>query len=245
MGELIQPDWPAPPGVRSLMTTRRGGVSRPPWDSFNLGDHVGDDPAHVAANRALLRAHLPAEPNWLKQVHSARVADLDRGDALEADAACSRRRGTVCAVLTADCLPVLLCDRAGSVVAAAHAGWRGLAGGVLEASVAAMDVDPGEILAWLGPAIGPQAFEIGDEVREAFVGRHAEAAAAFSPRECAPGTPPKWLADIYELARVRLNRAGVTAIHGGGRCTFGEADRFFSYRRDGVTGRMAALVWLA
>jgi hypothetical protein len=226
------------------MTTRRGGVSVPPWDSFNLGDHVGDDPDHVAANRALLRRHLPAEPHWLKQVHSARVADLDRGDALEADAACSRSRGTVCAVLTADCLPVLLCDRAGSVVAAAHAGWRGLAGGVLEASVAAMGVEPREILAWLGPAIGPQAFEVGDEVREAFVARHTEAAAAFTPRPHVPDAPPKWLADIYQLARVRLNRAGVAAIHGGGRCTFSEPDRFFSYRRDGITGRMAALVWL-
>lgn len=227
------------------MTTRRGGVSQAPWHSLNLGDHVADDPAHVAANRALLRRHLPAEPHWLKQVHSARVADLDRGDALEADAAVTRQRGTVCAVLTADCLPVLFCDRAASVVAAAHAGWRGLADGVLEATVAAMQVDPGEILAWLGPAIGPRAFEVGDEVRQAFVGRHAEAATAFVPHGLAPGAPPRWLADIYRLARVRLHRAGVDAVHGGGRCTFGEPESFFSYRRDGVTGRMAALVWLA
>jgi YfiH family protein len=150
----------------------------------------------------------------------------------------------VCAVLTADCLPVLLCDRAGSVVAAAHAGWRGLAAGVLEATVAAMAAEPEQILAWLGPAIGPQAFEVGDEVRQAFVGTHAEAAAAFRPHSGA-GMPPKWLADIFQLARVRLRHAGVAAVHGGGHCTFSEGERFFSYRRDRVTGRMAALIWLA
>jgi YfiH family protein len=238
---MILPDWPAPPRVKSLMTTREGGVSSAPWASLNLGDHVGDDPVHVAANRARLREQLAAEPGWLRQVHSARVVELGRDANPEADASFTRQTGRVCAVLTADCLPVLFCDRAGSVVAAAHAGWRGLADGVLEATVAAMQVPPGEILAWMGAAIGPQAFEVGDEVRQAFVSRHAEAAAAFVPQP----TPGKWLADIYQLARIRLGHAGVQAVYGGGRCTFSEAESFYSYRRDGVTGRMASLVWLA
>lgn len=238
---MLQPDWPAPPGVFSMMTTREGGVSRSPWGSFNLADHVDDDPAHVAENRAHLRQQVPAEPGWLKQVHGATV--VENGSKLvEADAAFTRQPGSVCAVLTADCLPVLFCDRAGSVVAAAHAGWRGLAGGVLEATVAAMQVPPSEILVWMGAAIGPQAFEVGDEVRQAFVAPHPEAAVAFVPHPAA--VPGKWLADIYQLARIRLNRVGVNALYGGGRCTFNEADRFFSYRRDGVTGRMASLIWL-
>ena len=241
---MFRPDWPAPPGVNSLMTSRRGGVSAAPWASFNLGDHVGDDSGHVAANRARLREHLPAEPGWLKQVHSARVVELGRDSGREADAAFTRQAGQVCAVLTADCLPLLFCDRGGSVVAAAHAGWRGLEGGVLEATVAAMQVPPGEILAWMGAAIGPQAFEVGDEVRQAFVARHPATAMAFVPHP-ASGKSPKWLADIYQLARIRLNHAGVQAIYGGGRCTFSEAESFYSYRRDGVTGRMAALIWLA
>ncbi|MFN3543811.1 MAG: peptidoglycan editing factor PgeF [Thiobacillus sp.] len=222
------------------MTTREGGVSEPPWAGFNLGDHVGDDPRHVAANRARLREQLPAEPGWLRQVHSARVVELGRDANREADASVSREAGQVCAVLTADCLPVLFCDQAGSVVAAAHAGWRGLAGGVLEATVAAMRVPPAQILAWMGAAIGPEAFEVGDDVREAFVSQHPATAAGFVPH--APG---KWLADIYALARIRLATIGVHAVYGGGRCTVSEADRFFSYRRDGVTGRMATLIWLA
>lgn len=233
------PDWPAPARVHGLMTLRTGGVSQAPWAGFNLGDHVGDDPAHVAANRAQLRRLLPAEPAWLRQVHSARVVEAGRDSIPEADASFSRETGQVCAVLTADCLPVLFCDRAGSVVAAAHAGWRGLADGVLEATLAAMRVPPDEVLAWMGAAIGPQAFEVGDEVRAAFVAQHAAAAAAFVPR-----SPGKWLADIYALARIRLGHAGVAAVYGGGRCTFNEADAFYSYRRDGVTGRMASLVWL-
>ncbi|MDP1644687.1 MAG: peptidoglycan editing factor PgeF [Thiobacillus sp.] len=224
------------------MTTREGGVSGTPWASFNLGDHVGDDPRQVAANRARLRQQLPAEPGWLKQIHSARVVELGRDPNREADAAYTRQAEQVCAVLTADCLPVLFCDRAGSVVAAAHAGWRGLSGGVLEATVAAMQVPPGEILAWMGVAIGPQAFEVGDEVRQAFVNRHPHAAEAFLPHPAA--TPGKWLADIYQLARIRFNDAGVQAIYGGGRCTYQETDSFYSYRRDGVTGRMASLIWL-
>jgi len=237
---MILPDWPAPARVKGLMTIRAGGVSQAPWASLNLGDHVGDDPEYVAANRARLRQQLPAEPAWLRQVHSARAVEIGRETNPEADAACTRQAGQVCAVLTADCLPVLFCDRAGSVVAAAHAGWRGLAGGVLEAAVDAMQVPPGEVLAWMGAAIGPQAFEVGDDVRQAFAGPHPEAAAAFLPQP----TPGKWLADIYQLARIRLERAGVQAIYGGGRCTYREAEAFFSYRRDGVTGRMASLIWL-
>lgn len=237
---LIVPDWPASARVKSLMTTRGGGVSQAPWDSLNLGDHVGDDPAHVAANRARLREQLPAEPGWLRQVHSARVVELGRDSEREADASLTRQPGQVCAVLTADCLPVLFCDRAGSVVAATHAGWRGLANGVLEATAVAMQTPPGDILAWMGAAIGPQAFEVGEDVREAFVDRHPEAAAAFAPQT----VPGKWLADIYQLARIRLNRIGVQAVYGGGRCTFNESETFYSYRREGVTGRMASLIWL-
>ena len=235
---MIVPDWPAPSRVKSLMTTREGGVSDAPWASFNLGDHVGDDLAHVAANRARLRQGLPSEPGWLKQVHSASVVETGAG-VPQADASFTRQTGTVSVVLTADCLPVLFCDRAGSVVAAAHAGWRGLADGVLESTVAAMKVPPAGILAWMGAAIGPQAFEVGDEVRQVFVAQHPQAAAAFVAH--APG---KWLADIYLLARIRLQGLGVQAVYGGGRCTFTESERFFSYRRDGVTGRMAALIWL-
>lgn len=238
---MLLPTWPAPSGVFSLMTTREGGVSCPPWDSFNLGDHVGDDAAHVAENRARLRVHLPAEPAWLKQIHGATVVDVS-SDELTADASITRQAGCICAVLTADCLPVLFCDRAGRVVAAAHAGWRGLAQGVLEATVAAMQVPPSDVLAWMGAAIGPDAFEVGDDVRQAFVKQHPEAAAAFVPHPS--GVPGKWLADIYQLARNRLNHAGVQAIYGGGRCTYNEAGDFYSYRREGVTGRMASLIWL-
>lgn len=240
MANLLVPDWPAPARVRSLQTLRGAGCSLAPWDSFNLGDHVGDDPAHVAANRAALREHLPAEPAWLKQVHGIATVNPKKSPKLkEADAAFTRDSGAVCAVMTADCLPVLFCDRAGTVVAAAHAGWRGLAAGVLEETMAQMAVPAGELLAWLGPAIGPSAFEVGDEVCAQFVAHDAQAAQAF----VAHG-PEKWLADIYLLARQRLNAAGLSSISGGDRCTFSEAADFFSYRRDGVTGRMASLIWL-
>ncbi|MFP5417907.1 MAG: peptidoglycan editing factor PgeF [Gammaproteobacteria bacterium] len=223
------------------MTTRLGGVSAGAWASLNLGDHVGDDPRCVAENRSRLRARMGTEPVWLKQVHGTRVVTAGESGA-EADAVVSCKAQNVCAVLTADCLPVLFCDRAGSVVAAAHAGWRGLADGVLEATVEAMRVPSGDIMGWMGAAIGPQAFEVGDEVRQAFVDRHAEAARAFAPHPA--NIAGKWLADIYTLARIRLQQVGVQAIYGGGRCTFTEAETFFSYRRDGVTGRMASLIWL-
>lgn len=237
----IHPDWPAPARVRALSTTRAGGLGTAPYDTFNLGIHVGDDPARVAANRAILRQALPAEPYWLNQVHGVNVVEADAEEGVpDADAAFSRQSGRVCVVMTADCLPVLLCDQAGSVVAAAHAGWRGLHGGVIEATVAAMNVPPGQLLAWLGPAIGPEAFEVGGEVRAAFMGADPASEAAFRPSP----NRYKWLADIYLLARQRLVRAGVTRIHGGEACTVGDPARFFSYRRDGVTGRMASLIWL-
>lgn len=239
--DWIRPDWPAPARVRALSTTRSGGVGVAPYDSLNLGLHVGDDPATVEANRARLRRILPAEPCWLNQVHGTAVVDVAATvGAPDADGAVCRAGGAVCAVMTADCLPLLQCDRAGTVVGAAHAGWRGLLGGVIEATVAAMRVAPSEILVWLGPAIGPQAFEVGDEVREAFVVADRRAEAAFLPA----GPPGKWLADLYLLARQRLSALGVAGIYGGSQCTFSEPDRFFSYRRDGVTGRMASLVWL-
>jgi YfiH family protein len=228
------------------MTTRSGGVSKPPYDGFNLATHVGDDPAAVAENRRLLRAHLPNEPLWLAQVHGTAVAEAGRDrPGVEADAAVARAPGQVCAVLTADCLPVLLCDARGSVVAAAHAGWRGLVAGVLEETVRRMGVGPARILAWLGPAIGPDAFEVGEEVRQAFIGHDPLAATAFRP--ALPGTldemPRKWLADLYALARLRLAAAGVERVYGGVGCTHRDASRFYSYRRDGRTGRMAALIW--
>ncbi len=237
------PDWPAPASVHSLVTTRVGGASCGAFDAFNLGDHVGDEPRAVAANRARLAAHLGGEPLWLRQVHGTRVVDAadQIGKAVpEADAAFTRQTDVVCAVMTADCLPVLFCDEAGSVVAAAHAGWRGLLGGVLEATVRAMGVPAESLLAWLGPAIGPQAFEVGDEVRQAFVAASAAAASEFTP-----GQPGKWLADIYGLARQRLAGQGVRHVFGGQWCTVKDAERFFSYRRDGQTGRMATMIWRA
>lgn len=242
--DWIVPDWPAPLRVRSLTTTRHGGVSTGAYASLNLGDHVGDEAQAVAENRRRVAASLPAEPLWLNQVHGTRVLDAGHeaiaGRPATADAAFSRRAGAVCAVLTADCLPVLLCDRSGEVVAAVHAGWRGLQAGVLEQTVAAMACPAAQLLAWLGPAIGPAAFEVGDDVRRAFVVQNDAAEAAFKALR-----PGKWLADIYLLARLALARAGVEAVYGGGYCTVQDAARFFSYRRDGATGRMASLIWLA
>lgn len=240
MTELLVPAWPAPTNVRALQTLRTGGCSPAPWNSFNLGSHVGDSPALVAANRTMLRERLPAEPLWLQQVHGIAAVNADfEANLQDADAAIAHQPDRVCAVMTADCLPVLLCDRAGTVVAAAHAGWRGLAAGVLEATIKKMDVPASELLAWLGPAIGPKCFEVGDEVRASFVDKDPDAALAFVAT-----SPGKWLADIYTLARQRLQAAGVNSISGGDFCTFTEAERFFSYRRDGVTGRMASLIWL-
>lgn len=242
--DWIVPNWPAPTRVRSLITTRQGGVSIAPYASLNLAAHVGDDPLAVAANREQLARSVPAKPCWLNQVHGTTVVDAAMTPTRlpTADGAVARTPAVACAVMTADCLPVLLCDRAGSVVAAAHAGWRGLQAGILEQAVTAMEVPGSELLAFLGPAISAQAFEVGDEVRAAFVDTHADAASAFQrlqqPR--AGG----WLADIYLLARQSLGRLGVEAVYGGEYCTVRQASRFFSYRRDGVTGRMASLIWL-
>ena len=240
MNDWITLDWPAPENVRALVTTRAGGVSLAPYDSLNLGDHVGDDPAVVLRNREILGGESACEPLWLSQVHGTDIAIVGAaGQGVAADGSVSRLPGAACAVMTADCLPVLLCDRAGMVVAAAHAGWRGLCAGVIEAAVAAMGVPAGEVLAWLGPAIGPDAFEVGGEVREAFMAHDPAAALAFRARN------GKWLCDIYRLARQRLSAQGVAGTWGGGLCTFTDAERFYSFRRDGVTGRMASLVWLA
>lgn len=249
--ELLRPDWPAPANVHAAMTTRAGGVSTAPWDSLNLGRHVGDDPARVSENRARLQAAInriapAATPQWLNQVHGTAVVEAEPDAARrasfvpEADAVCTTRRGLPVVVMTADCLPVLFCDRAGTQVAAAHAGWRGLCDGVLEATLQRF-ARPSEVLAWLGPAIGPAHFEVGEEVRAAFVAKQAEALQHFVPSP----HPGRWLADIYGLARLRLQAAGVAAVHGGGLCTVADARRFFSYRRDGRTGRMASVIWRA
>jgi YfiH family protein len=238
----VSPDWPAPARVRALTTTRQGGFSSAPYEGLNLGDHVGDDPERVERNRRLLaqRLQLPAPPRWLRQVHGCEVVEVgDAVPACGADAAIATGPGRVCAVLTADCLPLLLCDREGSRVAAVHAGWRGLGDGVIEAAIARLGIPAAEILAWLGPAIGPDAFEVGPEVRQAFVTRGPEAASAFRP-----GRPGRWLADIYQLARQRLQRQGVRFVYGGEYCTVTDPERFYSYRRDGVTGRMASLIWI-
>jgi YfiH family protein len=237
-----------PPGVRMLTTLRGGGVSRPPYDDgaggggFNLALHVGDREPDVLRNRAALRAVLPSEPAWLTQVHGTAALDAAAvGDAPEADASFSAARGVVCAILTADCLPVLFWDEAGRVVGAAHAGWRGLACGVLQSAVAGMRrAGAGELRAWLGPAIGPTQFEVGDMVPQAFAGQLPDPS-AFRPRSGAPG---KYLADIYQLARSILAKQGISRVYGGDFCTVTDRARFYSYRRDGATGRMASLIWM-
>lgn len=239
---LIIPDWPAPPRVRALQTTRQGGVSMAPYDSLNLGSHVGDIPLNVARNRVLLNRLLPSEPVWLEQVHGTRVANADCASCLpQADACIARHDDAVCVVMTADCLPVLLCDEQGTVVGAAHAGWRGLCDGVIEATVLAMDVAPQNLMAWMGPAISQAAFEVGEEVRAAFIAAQPQASAAFVPSASGRG---KWLADLPALARLRLDKLGITKIYGGNYCTWRERERFFSYRRDGAAGRMGTFIWL-
>jgi len=238
--DWLLPDWPAPARVKACVTTRSGGVSLAPFDSFNLGDHVEDDPAAVAENRRRLTAALHCRPAWLRQVHGIAVAPAEPNRVAKADASWTAAPGVACAILTADCLPVLFCDRAGTRVAAAHAGWRGLVGGVLEETLDALALSPEDLLVWLGPAIGPQAFEVGPEVREAFVSAHEQSAAAFRPSQNAG----RWMADIYQLARIRLAARGVTAVYGGGFCTHSDP-RFYSYRRATRTGRFASLVWLS
>jgi polyphenol oxidase len=237
--DWIIPDWPVPANVRALITTRAGGVSSGPYASLNLGLRTGDDPTAVSANRAKLDALLPQPPKWLRQVHGAAVVEADTlVDVPEADAGIARRPGTVCGVLVADCIPVLLADRAGTTVALAHAGWRGLASGVIENTVGRAAIKPRNLVAYLGPGIGPTAFEVGADVLDAFNRRDARSEAAFAPH--APG---KWLANLFLLARQALQRAGVEDTYGGGLCTYSEPGRFFSYRRERTTGRMAAVIW--
>jgi YfiH family protein len=248
----LVPDWPAPRGVRALITTRAGGVSRGPWGvpplgegGMNLGAGCGDDPAAVAANRRRLRALLPAEPRWLAQHHGARVVDAESVDAPPAaDASTALAHDVVCAVLVADCMPVLLADALGRGVAAAHAGWRGLAAGVLQATARALRerlADPtAELIAYLGPAIGPESFEVGPEVRDAMCASLADAPAAFRPLGGG-----KYLADLFALGRQALAQCGVERVYGGSQDTYTQPQRFYSFRRDRVTGRHAALIWRA
>ncbi len=242
MTAFLHADWPAPPGVRALTTLRHGlGGSRPPFDAFNLGARCGDEVEAVAENRRQLEAvlALPSSPRWLRQVHGVGVAVEPAADEPEADAAVTATPGVVLAILTADCLPVVLAAKDGSEVAAAHAGWRGLCAGVLESTVAAMRTPPGRLVAWLGPAAGPRAYEIGEEVFEAFTAFDARARMAFLPTR-----PGHWKVDLYMLARQRLLDAGVTDVHGGGLCTISDPARFFSHRRDGRSGRIATLAWI-
>lgn len=241
--EWLVPEWPAPARVRAFFTTRAGGVSEGEYASMNLGFSSGDDPGRVRENRRIVRAALPSEPAYLRQVHGTGVADLDRiapGEPATADAAMTARPGTVAAVLTADCMPLLLADEGGARVAAVHAGWRGMAAGVIERAVEALGVEASRILAWMGPTIGPDAFEVGPEVREAFVARHGGA-----DRHFRAGRPGKYMADLYGLARLRLGEKGVARVFGGGFCTFHEPGRFFSYRRKPESGRMGAFIWIS
>ncbi|AZT82898.1 peptidoglycan editing factor PgeF [Marinobacter sp. NP-4(2019)] len=242
---LITPDWPAPANVRAVCTTRMGGVSQAPWDSMNLGSHVGDDSQHVQENRQRLAALAGIElcnVGWLDQVHGTNVVSLPVTGVPRADASHTGQPGCACVIMTADCLPVLLCDVSGTRVGAAHAGWRSLCGGVLEELVSGMGGNPAELMAWLGPAIGPQQFEVGAEVRDAFLLYDPAAADAFSERGARAG---HYMADIYLLARQRLAASGVSQVYGGDRCTVSEPQTFFSYRRDGQTGRMASMIWLS
>jgi polyphenol oxidase len=238
-------DWPAPACVRTLLTTRNGGTSGAPYDSMNLGTRVGDQPEAVAENRRELMRLLPDAPRWLHQVHGTRVVEASVMQADEpADGCVARTVGTVCGILVADCLPVLLCDRTGSVVAAAHAGWRGLSAGVLEETVRQLRVSPAQLLAFIGPGIGRNAFEVGTDVFTAFVNADAGAAVHFSPKTPGPNGEPKWYCDLAGLAHRRLRGIGVHDVSGGSSCTYSDPARFFSHRRDRRTGRQAALIWL-
>ena len=238
--DLVFPDWPAPPNVKAIQTTRNGGFSSAPFNSFNLGAHVQDDAIVVAKNRQLLSQYLPSEPVFLNQVHGVAVVDASQCACVpDADASFSHQKEVVCVTMTADCLPVLLCDKQGTVVAAVHAGWRSLCDGVIEATVSKMQASPADVMAWLGPAIGPQAFEVGGEVREAFIAKDGQAEKAFLP------SGDKWLGDLYLIAKQRLANLGVQAVYGGGECTYLQPEKYFSFRRDGMTGRMASLIWLS
>ncbi|MEG5264720.1 peptidoglycan editing factor PgeF [Pseudomonas sp. JDS28PS106] len=239
MTDWLIPDWPAPALIKACVTTRSGGLSLAPFDTFNLGDHVDDRPEAVASNRLLLTSRLQVQPAWLRQVHGVAVAHADPATVMEADASWTSTPGVACTIMTADCLPALFCNRDGTRVAAAHAGWRGLAAGVLEAAADSLDTASSNILVWLGPAIGQQSFEVGAEVRDAFTDSHPETAQAFLPSVNAG----RFMANIYMLARLRLAAHGITAVYGGGFDTYTDP-RFFSYRRSARTGRFASLIWI-
>ena len=274
MMSFITPNWPAPPNVKTIQTTRKGGVSLALYNSLNLGSHVNDNPLHVAQNRQSLSQYLPSEPVWLNQVHGIEVvdaantscaADLEYADCVpNADASYTTQKNVVCVTMTADCLPILLCDTAGTVVASIHAGWRSLCDGVIEATVEKIlahkichlqtvkypenTIKNKDLMAWFGPAIGPNAFEVGPEVRSQFIAKDAQAATAFKPQGDHE-LNQKYLGDLTQIAQQRLQNLGITQIYGGGMdehfCTFTQQDQFFSFRRDGQTGRMATLIWLA
>lgn len=242
---FVHPDWPAPPNVKALQTTRLGGISQAPYDTLNLGDHVQDNPIHVAHNRQLLSDFLPSEPVWLNQVHGVRVIDAALSSCVEsADAAFTQRKEVVCVTMTADCLPVLVCDTQGTMVAAIHAGWRSLCDGVIEQTIQTMlaqrpDLAQTQLMAWLGPAIGPKAFEVGAEVRAQFIAKDSDADQAFVV------SGDKWLGNLPLIARQRFNKLGIQAVFGGDECTYSLPEKYFSFRRDGLTGRMATLIWLS
>jgi YfiH family protein len=236
--EFIIPNWPAPTNVKAIQTTRLGGYSVAPYGSLNLGLHVHDDDSAVAKNRQLLSGYLPSEPVWLNQVHGIEAVDAAKSLCVQdADASFSKNKNVVCVTMTADCLPVLLCNKQGTAVASIHAGWRSLCDGVIEATIKAIGEEPKNLMAWLGPAIGPHAFEVGAEVREAFIAKDPQAEQAFK------SASDKWLGDLYVIAKQRLNKLGVIEIYGGGECTYSDSSQYFSFRRDGVTGRMATMVW--
>lgn len=243
MSLFLQPNWPAPSTIHAYTTLRMGGVSQAPYDEFNLATHVGDNPEHVIANRELLKKTLAitSEPIWIKQTHSARAIPATAENAeQEADATFTDKTQQTCVVLTADCLPILLCNHQGTHVAAIHAGWRGIAHGIIEATIAGLSLPSHDLLAWLGPAISPANYEVGAEIRSQFIDLHPEAELAFQP-----SPNQRWLADLYALAKIRLLRQGISAIYGGNFCTYADNKRFYSYRRDGEkTGRMATLIWI-
>jgi YfiH family protein len=236
--DFIIPDWPSPANVKAIQTTRLGGYSVAPYGSLNLGLHVQDDVLAVAKNRQLLSDYLPSEPVWLNQVHGVEVIDATKSMCVQdADASFSKNKNVVCVTMTADCLPVLLCNQQGTAVASIHAGWRSLCDGVIEATIKMMGVEPEELMTWLGPAIGPDALEVGSEVREAFIAQDAQADQAFK------AYGDKWLGDLCGIAKQRLNKQGLNKIYGGGECTYSDPSRYFSFRRDGLTGRMATMIW--
>ncbi len=252
MNSMFQADWDAPKTIRTLITTRAGGYSQPPYNSFNLAMHVGDEPQSVQKNRDILRQVLPAEPVWLNQIHSNRLVDAGQTTTpVDADGSFTKDKNTVSLVMTADCLPALICNRQGNAVAAVHAGWRGLLEGIVEQGVkqilAVSQCQPQDIMVWLGPAIGADYFEVGEDVRQLFLQRESGSDPidlCFSPLMIAESGENKYLADIYQLARLRLSAIGVDNVSGGHYCTYSEADKFYSYRRDAVTGRMASMIWI-